>query len=116
MAAQLERHPQHLLVRITGDLRLWNHSDREEEVLGTTFAGLEEHPQQVVLSLRGVSFVDSCGIAALVRILVRCVRQGTGLQVVIPTGIAGEALRRIHIFDAWPELKEEPAASRVLGA
>lgn len=105
---QVERHPEFLLFRISGDLRLWNHSDREDKLVASFRSALEEPPTEVILSLLGVHHVDSRGIGALVRIPIECSKRRIALKVVLPAGVPGSALRRVKIFDFWPELPAEP--------
>ncbi len=115
MEAQLERHPGVLVLRVKGDLRLWNRPESKEKLLETFRSGLEDRPAQLVLSLHGLTYVDTQGISALIRVLLDCCEQKIGLKIVMPQGMAGEALRCIRIFEPWPRFEDEAAALRAAG-
>lgn len=91
-------------------MRLWGRSEHEEELVKLLRSGLQDRPSQVVLNMRGLTNVDSLGISALVRIPIECARQKMGLKVILPPGIAGEALRRVRVFEPWPSFNDEAAA------
>lgn len=110
MEAELERHSTFVLLRFKGDLRLWNRPEVEQRLLASLQSGLEGAPSQVVLSLSGVTSIDTSGIAALVRVPIECARRNLELKVVMPPGMPGEALRRVKIFDYWPNFPEESSA------
>jgi anti-anti-sigma regulatory factor len=112
MEVELERHPRFLLLRISGDLRLWSHPHTEERLLGLLYAALEEKTERVLLSLRGLTLIDSLGIAALVRVPISCLRRSLDVKVVMPAGAPGEALKQLGIFWAWPVYEDEAAAVR----
>lgn len=113
---QLERHAGFVILRVSGDLRLWGRSERGDELVNILRSGMQDHPSRVVLNLRGLTNVDSMGISALVRIPVECGRQKLGLHVVLPSGIAGHALERVRILDGWPSYNDEAAAIKAAQA
>lgn len=110
MPVEIEQRPTHTLIRVAGDVRLWNHPEREKDIFEKVIAEIEhDRKRRLVLNLKGIRYVDTRGICVFVRILARCVREGIDLQVVMPTGLAGDALRRIRIFETCVELPDEPA-------
>jgi len=107
---ELERHENRVLLRIKGDLRLWNRADAEEDAIARFYSILEEPPAELVLNLQETSHVDPRGIAVLVRIQAACFRRAITLKVVLPAGAAGDLLRHTHIFEACPQFENEAAA------
>lgn len=110
--AELERHPGVLLLRLKGDMRLWGRSELGENMLQQLRSALEESPAQLVLNMSGLANLDTMGIASLVRILVECTKHKTDLKVIMPGGLAGEALRRVRVFEVWPSFPDEASALR----
>ncbi len=110
MKAELDKHPGFLVLRLKGNMRLWGNAEIEEDLLKTFRSGLDASPSQLVLSLAGLTNLDTLGIAALVRILIECTKRKLDLKVVMPPGAAGEALKCVRVFEPWPEFKEEAAA------
>lgn len=53
----------------------------------------------VVLDLRGLDFVDSAGLAALVRVLRRCEADGVPLRVALPEGPDARRIFSLTQFD-----------------
>lgn len=98
-----------MVLRVGGDLRLWGKRDAEAQLLRLLRA--EEHlPGQLVLNMAEIHHLDTAGIGELVRVIVECAKREVDLKLVLPRGVPGEALRRLHIFDAWQEFHEESAA------
>lgn len=110
MEVHLQRHSQCLVFRIVGDFRLWNHDDREHELITPLPAALEAPPPGLVLVLQGLTHIDSRSITALARVLTQCVDRGIEFAVVLPGGVPGDALKRIRVFDSWPQFKDEASA------
>lgn len=110
MEIELERRADCQLIRVSGDLRFWNHSDQEEKLLAAFGTVLDNDPREVVLNLLGVKMIDSRGIATVVRLPVRCAQRNIQLKVVMPRGVPREAIKHIHLFDPWPTFEEESAA------
>ncbi len=116
MESQLEQHPGFLLLRVTGDLRLWNRQGTEEKLLDTLRSGLQENDaRQVVLSLVGVKHIDSLGLTAILRVLNECRQRKMQLKVVLPPGVPGQAMKATRIFEAWSNFEDEAAAVRAAG-
>lgn len=112
MEAELERQPGVLVLRLKGDMRLWGRPELGENMLQQLRSALQESPAPLVLNMSGLAYVDTMGIASLVRILVECTKHKTGLKVIMPGGLAGEALRRVRVFEVWPSFPDEPSALR----
>lgn len=73
-------------------------------------------PAQLVLNMAEIKHLDTAGICEMVRVIVECTKREVDLKLVLPHGVPGEALRRLHIFDAWPEFQEESAAVQAAAA
>jgi anti-anti-sigma factor len=110
MNMQLERRADRQFIRLAGDLRCWNHPEREAELLAGFDTTLENAPREVLLNLAEVASIDSLGIGALVRFVVRCAQRNISLKVVVPRGVPGEVIKIIHVFDDWPTFPDEAAA------
>lgn len=110
VTASIERQPACLLLRIAGDFRLWNHPEREEELLKLLPQDVEVPGGHIVLSLQGITHIDSRGIGALVRVPIACTKRNLRLSVVLPSGLPGIAVTRTRIFSLWPQFENEVAA------
>src|ERR1051326_1624251 len=98
-----------LVVRASGDLRIWGHEAENDHLLNLLRAE-SDLPKQVILNLSQLTRVDSMGIGSLVRVVIECAKRDVGLKVVMPSGVAGEAIRCVRIFEAYPEFADEAAA------
>jgi len=108
---QLERNQKYLLLRVSGDLRLAGQPQVQETLLMTFLSGLAGSvPQHLVLSLRGLTHLDSSGVRALVRVAAECSNRQIGVRVVLPPGAPGDVLRLTRVFERWPTFDEEAAA------
>lgn len=107
---QFEPHPRFVVLRVAGDLRLSNKPNSEDSLLQALQSQAGRDLARLVLNLAGVTQIDAMGIRALVGVLIECMRQGTHLKVVLPSGLSGEALRRVRVFDAWPKFADEAEA------
>ena len=110
MQASLQRHSHCAVLRVSGDLRLWNHEPEEQEVLKLLPADMVLPGKRLVLGLAGLTHIDSLGITALVKIVILCTKNQVGVCTVLPGGAPGQALRATRIFESWPEFKSEDAA------
>lgn len=110
MEAELERHREFLVLRVKGNMRLWGHPELEARLLQTFRAGLGDNPAQLVLNMGGLTHLDTLGIAALVRVLIECSKRKMELKVVLPSGMAGEAIKCVRVFEPWPNYQDEQAA------
>ncbi len=111
MELQTESHPQYLVLRMSGDLRFWDEADRGarcREQLETAIGS--EQLQRIVLNLKGVTGLDSLGIAALARVPIACLQRSVDIKIVMPPGTPGESLRYVGIFWAWQVFDDELAA------
>ena len=98
-----------LVLRASGNMRIWGHEEEQERMLNLLRAQ-EPPPKRVVLSLSKVHHMDTSGVGALARVLIESGKSEIELKVVLPGGFPGEMLRRIHIFDAWSQFPDEAAA------
>src|SRR5437773_9781250 len=109
MEVHVERAPNFLVMRVSGDLRLWGRPGAQDRPLQM----LREEPSltgNVILNMSEITRLDTSGIGALVRVLIECSKRSAELSVVLPTGVCGEALRRLRVFDACPNFENEAAA------
>jgi anti-anti-sigma factor len=74
------------LVAVTGELCL----SSAALLVRSAAAALDPPPSRLVLDLRGVTLLSSDGIAALVKVAVRCTSAGVPLQVLL-----GEVSERV---------------------
>jgi anti-anti-sigma factor len=110
MEAHLQHHAGCAILRISGDLRLWDHNDAAKELLKQLPADMALPGNRLVLDLAGVDHIDSLGITALVKVLIACVKSNVGICTVMPGGTAGQSIRSTRIFAAWPEFASEEDA------
>ena len=110
MKADVDCQPGFLVLRLKGNMRLWGRPELEESLMKDFRSGLGDNPGQLVLSLGGLTNLDTLGIAALVRVLIECTKRKIDLKVVMPPGTPGEALRCVRVFEPWPEFREEEEA------
>ncbi len=83
---------------------------RQDHFVNLLRSSLETPRNEVILSLQGLTHVDTMGISALVRVPIECAKRSIGLKVVLPSGVAGLALESIRIFHAWPNFSDEASA------
>ena len=98
------------VLRLAGDLRLWGHEEQEQQLALAIHKVGEQRPQHLVLSMAAVAHVDSAGIGSLARVPTECAKHQSELVVVLPKGVAGEAIRRVRIFDPWANHADEATA------
>ena len=110
LQTELERHAGTFLLRLKGDMRLWGKPDRGGNSVKAFRSVLEDPPGRLVLSLTGVDHLDTLGISSLVKILIDCSKHEIELRLVMATGLAGEAVRRVHIFEPSLVFPDEQSA------
>lgn len=116
MEAELEKQDSSLVLRLKGDVRLWGRSEMEKDLLERFRNELTDTTKCVILNLSRITYLDTMGIAAMVRLLIECSKRHIDLKVVMPTGVPGESLRRVRIFEPWPSFHDESAALRATQA
>ena len=115
MEAELERRGECLILRVKGDMLLWSKPEQAESLQEKLHSGLDDPPAHLVLSLGGVTHVDTRGIMALAPVLEQCSKRKIGLKVVMPSGVAAEPLHYVRIFAPWPSFPNETAALQAAG-
>ena len=98
------------MLRVAGDLRLWDHEEAEHQLLKELPADMSFPGNRLVLGLAGLTHIDSLGITVLVKVVIACVKKHVAIGTVLPPGTAGQSIRSTRIFAAWPEFKSEDAA------
>ncbi len=98
-----------LILRVSGDMRIWGHEEGQERILKAIRAQ-ESPPRRLILSLSDVHHIDTAGVGALARVLIECGKCEIQLKTVLPGGFPGQMLKRLHIFDAWSDFPDEAAA------
>jgi anti-sigma B factor antagonist len=66
------------VVQVAGDVDLSRSVEFQHQLLVL----LDQHPQRIVVNLSGVPYMDSSGVASLVKVLARARKTGTGLILV----------------------------------
>src|SRR5947209_2094872 len=95
-------------VRISGDLTLQTISTHA--ALRDPLAGIaDDAPERVVLDLRGLTMIDSSGLATLLRSNARALRTGRRLVVVRPPPAIQRMLELVHT-DRYLHMVDDPAA------
>lgn len=110
MQVILQPHPHCAVLRVSGDLRVWNHERDEQELLTLLPADMKLPGNRLVLSLADVTHIDSLGITVLVKVVILCTRNHVDICTVLPRGTAGAAIRSTRIFAAWPDFESEQVA------
>ncbi|GAA0896686.1 STAS domain-containing protein [Virgisporangium ochraceum] len=76
----VDRQPEHTVLRVTGDLDL--------ETAPRLLAGVEPHlvasDESLIIDLSALSFIDSSGLSALIRINQRVAATGRRLTIIAP--------------------------------
>ena len=109
MEIQSEIGSDCLLLRVSGDLRLWGHAGEETRLLDA-LRSRETLPAHLILNMSGISRLDSTGIGSLVRVLIECGKRHVEFRAVLPLGLPGEMLTPVRVFEAWPKFKDESSA------
>ena len=110
MQASLHSYDRCAVLRVSGDLRLWDHSAADQEMLKLVPADKPLPGNRLVLNLTGLTHIDSLGITALVKVVIGCVKRDVAIGTILPSGAAGQSIRSTRIFAAWPEFASEDAA------
>jgi anti-sigma B factor antagonist len=69
------------VVAVSGDIDLHRSAALQQGLLGL----LDEHPSRIVVDLSKVSYMDSSGVASLVKLLSRTRKLGVSLVLLSPT-------------------------------
>src|ERR1051326_493118 len=109
MEATLHAQARCAVLRVSGDLRLWDHNDVAKELLKQLPTDMALPGHRLVLNIGELTHIDSLGIGALVKVVIACVKNNVGICTVMPGGAAGQSIRSTRIFAAWPEFASEEA-------
>ena len=100
---------QSVVVRVVGDIDLNSSTEFQEALLGL----LAQGPQNIILNLREVPYMDSSGVASLVKLLSRARKAGATVSLVELTDRTRSLLeitRLDSVFDIYAT--EEEALSQ----
>ena len=93
------------IVDVAGDIDLNRSLDFQKSLL----AVLDDRPSRIIVNLGGVPYMDSSGVASLVKLLSRARREGISLRL---TGLCQrvrsifEITRLDSVFDIYPTEEE----------
>ncbi len=102
---QVRQEPQALVVTLAGDVDLHRTPELQQELVRV----VERRPRRIVLDLTAVQYMDSSGVASLVKLLSSTRRQNIELKL---CGMAPrvksifEITRLDTVFDICPALKD----------
>ena len=112
METEAVTYPAGVVLRVRGPMRLWGQPDAETRLLELLRSNVSDQTTELILNLAGVANIDTMGISALVRVLIECTKRHIRLKVILPSGVAGESVRRVRIFEAWPAYSDEESAAQ----
>jgi anti-anti-sigma regulatory factor len=115
METNLKLENGYAVLRVSGDLRLWDRRGAEQELLKLLPDDAALPGNRLLLNLADLTHIDSLGISALVRVVIACVKKSVGVGTILPGGTAGHSIRSTRIFAAWPEFDSEAAAVNQFG-
>ncbi len=116
MQFTIDKRPECVLLRISGDLRLWTQPDSAAKLSQVLPQDLDIPRGGVILNLAGLSHIDSCGINTIVQVMVYCSKRNVEFSAILPKGVAGEAIRRTRVLASWPEFSTEEDAVAAMNA
>ncbi len=101
----VRQEQQVMVLTLAGDVDLHRTPELQQELV----RAVEKHPRRIVLDLENVQYMDSSGVASLVKLLSSARRQNIELKL---CGLAQkvrsifEITRLDTVFDICPTLKE----------
>jgi anti-anti-sigma factor len=90
-----ERQGADLSLALQGELDIASSRHLEDELMRLE----DEAPQMITLDLRGVTFIDSTGLSALINADGRARKAERRLQIVAGTGAARRILRTVGLLE-----------------
>jgi anti-sigma B factor antagonist len=105
---QVRLEQQTLVVSLGGDVDLHRTPELQQELVRV----VERHPKRIVLDLAGVQYMDSSGVASLVKLLSSTRRLNIELKLCAMSARVKsifEITRLDTVFDICPALKEAMA-------
>lgn len=94
LAHAVERHDGEVTVVFAGEADLSTVRDFRDAL----FDALAERPARVVIDLRGLIFIDSTGVSALIAVRQAALKQGAQLIVTYPRGQVLRVLRTAGVL------------------
>jgi anti-sigma B factor antagonist len=94
-----------VVVEAVGDIDLHRSAEFQEELLALP----EQRPEQIIVDLSGVTYMDSSGVASLVKLLARVRRTNMALKLVGLTPRVRsvfEITRLETVFEIYPSREE----------
>jgi len=101
---EVNREPGHTALRVTGDLDL----ETAPQVLAAIEPHLAGGTEPLVLDLSRLTFIDSSGLSALIRVHQRTTDAGRGLAIVPPAPPVAKVLEITGLDEVLP-LRPGPA-------
>lgn len=108
LVRQVRQEQQTLVVTLAGDVDLHRTPELQQELVRV----VEKHPRRIVLDLSGVQYMDSSGVASLVKLLSSTRRQNIDLKLcgLLPRVRSIFEITRLDtVFDICPTVKEAMA-------
>lgn len=112
---QLEPYVHFLLLRVSGDLRIWDRPELEKQLQQGFQSVFDSEQKLLILSLRGLSHIDSHAIGMLARFLAGCERRQVAVNIVTPAGVPEAALRIVRILTGFTKFDDEAMAMLACG-
>ncbi len=97
------------VVRLSGDMRLWGKQGLEDKIRDAVYALVVKEKKQVVLSLAGVTHIDSRGIGCLARCLATACKNHAVLHLVA-SGHVLKTLRQMGFRRVTEVFEDETSA------
>lgn len=115
MEIRIEPYANFLLLRVSGDMRVWDRLQDENDLQQGFQAVFDSGQKLLILSLRGLSHIDSHAIGLLARFLAGCERREIAVNVVTPAGVPEAALRIVRILTGFTKFDDEGMAMLACG-
>ena len=98
------------IVRITGDMRLWGKQELSDHIRESLHALMAQKHTRIVVSLAGVTRIDSRGIGCLARCHATAIINNTDISLVVKPGQVLDALRQLNFVRLYPVFPDEATA------
>jgi Anti-anti-sigma regulatory factor (antagonist of anti-sigma factor) len=94
METNLKLENGYAVLRVSGDLRLWDRRGAEQELLKLLPDDAALPGNRLLLNLADLTHVDSLGISALVRVVIACVKKSVGVGRSCPAALPANRFGR----------------------